>query len=63
MVACLPETSTTPSKSAYATVVTWLRSFWVLKHTCELCSWRGLASLPSLPMGELMRRRCDSVEA
>lgn len=31
--------------------------------TCELWSWRGLASLPSLPMGELMRRRCDSVEA
>ena len=29
----------------------------------ELCSWRGLASLPSRPMGELMRRRCDSVDA
>ena len=26
-------------------------------HTWELCSWRGLASLPSRPMGELMRRR------
>lgn len=28
-----------------------------------LCSWRGLAILPSRPMGELMRRRCDSVDA
>mmetsp|Transcript_28574 Transcript_28574/g.54589 ORF Transcript_28574/g.54589 Transcript_28574/m.54589 type:complete len:208 (-) Transcript_28574:1371-1994(-) len=28
-----------------------------------LCSWRGLASLPSRPMGELRRRRCESVEA
>ena len=33
------------------------------RRTCELCSWRGLASLPSRPMGELMRRRCDSVDA
>ena len=32
-------------------------------RTCELCSWRGLASLPSRPMGELMRLRCDSVDA
>ena len=29
----------------------------------ELCSWRGLASLPSRPMGEEMRRRWDSVLA
>mmetsp|Transcript_26840 Transcript_26840/g.79698 ORF Transcript_26840/g.79698 Transcript_26840/m.79698 type:complete len:215 (-) Transcript_26840:1250-1894(-) len=28
-----------------------------------LCSWRGLASLPSRPMGELARRRCDSDDA
>jgi hypothetical protein len=28
-----------------------------------LCSWRGLASLPSLPMGLLMRRKWDSVLA
>lgn len=28
-----------------------------------LCSWRGLAILPSRPMGELMRRKCDSVDA
>lgn len=28
-----------------------------------LCSWRGLAIFPSRPMGELMRRRCDSVDA
>lgn len=28
-----------------------------------LCSCRGLASLPSRPIGELTRRRCDSVEA
>ena len=34
-----------------------------MSRTCELCSWRGLASLPSRPMGELMRRRCDSVDA
>ena len=29
---------------------------------CELCSCRGLASFPSRPMGELSRRRCDSVD-
>lgn len=28
-----------------------------------LCSWRGLAILPSRPMGELMRRRWLRVEA
>lgn len=28
-----------------------------------LCSCRGFASLPSLPIGELTRRRWDSVEA
>lgn len=28
-----------------------------------LCSCLGLASLPSRPMGELTRRRWDSVEA
>lgn len=28
-----------------------------------LCSWRGLAILPSRPMGELMRRRWLSVDA
>ena len=33
------------------------------RRAWELCSWRGLASLPSRPMGELMRRRWDSVEA
>ena len=33
------------------------------ERTCELCSWRGLASLPSRPMGELMRLRCESVDA
>ena len=31
--------------------------------TWLLCSWRGLASLPSLPMGEFMRRKWDSVDA
>ena len=31
--------------------------------TWELWSWRGFASFPSRPMGELMRRRCDSVDA
>ena len=31
--------------------------------TWLLCSWRGLASLPSRPMGELMRRKWDSVDA
>mmetsp|Transcript_30596 Transcript_30596/g.90860 ORF Transcript_30596/g.90860 Transcript_30596/m.90860 type:complete len:303 (+) Transcript_30596:1263-2171(+) len=30
---------------------------------CVLCSWRGLASLPSLPIGVLSRRRCERVEA
>jgi hypothetical protein len=30
---------------------------------CVLCSCRGLASLPSRPTGELMRRKCDSVLA
>jgi len=29
----------------------------------ELCSWRGLASLPSLPIGELSRLRWDKVDA
>ena len=28
-----------------------------------LCSWRGLASFPSRPIGELMRRRWLSVDA
>lgn len=28
-----------------------------------LCSWRGLAILPSRPIGELMRRRWLSVDA
>ena len=28
-----------------------------------LCSWRGRASLPSLPMGEFRRRKWDKVEA
>ena len=28
-----------------------------------LCSWRGLASLPSRPIGELIRRKWDSVDA
>lgn len=30
---------------------------------CVLCSCRGLASFPSLPMGEFSLRRWDSVEA
>eukprot|EP00964_Phaeocystis_antarctica_P006426 scaffold3475_cov91-Phaeocystis_antarctica.AAC.1 len=30
---------------------------------CVLCSWRGLASLPSRPMGVLSRRKCESDEA
>jgi hypothetical protein len=30
---------------------------------CVLCSCRGFASLPSRPTGELMRRRCDRVDA
>mmetsp|Transcript_70068 Transcript_70068/g.222090 ORF Transcript_70068/g.222090 Transcript_70068/m.222090 type:complete len:218 (-) Transcript_70068:405-1058(-) len=30
---------------------------------CELWSWRGFASLPSRPMGEFRRRRCDRVDA
>lgn len=38
-----------------------------LTHTAAaphlLCSWRGLASLPSLPIGLLMRRKWDSVLA
>ena len=29
---------------------------------CVLCSWRGRASLPSLPMGELRRRRWERVD-
>lgn len=29
---------------------------------CVLCSWRGLASLPSRPIGVLSRRRCDNVD-
>ena len=32
-------------------------------RTWVLCSWRGLASLPSRPMGELMRRKWDRVDA
>ena len=28
-----------------------------------LCSWRGRASLPSLPMGEFRRRKWDKVDA
>ena len=34
----------------------------IIPHSV-LCSWRGLASLPSRPMGELMRRKWESVEA
>jgi hypothetical protein len=34
----------------------------IMPHSV-LCSCRGLASLPSRPMGELMRRRWDSVDA
>jgi hypothetical protein len=29
---------------------------------CVLCSWRGLASLPSRPIGALRRRRCESID-
>ena len=29
---------------------------------CVLCSWRGLASLPSRPTGVFIRRRCESDE-
>lgn len=28
-----------------------------------LCSWRGLANLPSLPMGEFTRLKWESVDA
>ena len=34
----------------------------IIPH-CVLCSWRGFASLPSRPIGELMRRRWLSVDA
>ena len=34
----------------------------IMPH-CVLCSCLGLASLPSLPIGELRRRKWDSVEA
>mmetsp|Transcript_28965 Transcript_28965/g.50936 ORF Transcript_28965/g.50936 Transcript_28965/m.50936 type:complete len:218 (+) Transcript_28965:1824-2477(+) len=30
---------------------------------CVLCSCRGAASLPSRPMGELSRLKCDNIEA
>lgn len=51
-----------PPSSARRTWPSGVSAGHIMPHSV-LCSWRGFASLPSRPIGELMRRRCDSVEA